>query len=156
MPASTTGILAAQEPGLANPASRPAKLRVQLAILLDTSGGMEGLIDQARTQLGPVANELVRVRKGGAHARPRGRPLRLRQELNENAVGGGNPAQRALFAAGGLHQEGSQDLVDAWRSGKIKLDTLKQSDLSAEMRMMDGAARPAFREQASGRGFTFE
>jgi hypothetical protein len=38
---------------------------VQLAILLDTSNSMDGLIDQARSQLWRVVNELGNARKGG-------------------------------------------------------------------------------------------
>ena len=39
--------------------------RVQLALLLDTSSSMSGLIDQARTQLWKVVNELSASRKDG-------------------------------------------------------------------------------------------
>ncbi|HYH06955.1 MAG TPA: vWA domain-containing protein [Thermoanaerobaculia bacterium] len=38
---------------------------IQLAILLDTSNSMDGLIDQARTQLWRVVNEFGRARKRG-------------------------------------------------------------------------------------------
>lgn len=38
---------------------------IQLAILLDTSNSMDGLIDQARTQLWRVVNEFGKARKGG-------------------------------------------------------------------------------------------
>jgi hypothetical protein len=38
---------------------------IQLAILLDTSNSMDGLIDQARSQLWRVVNELGAARKGG-------------------------------------------------------------------------------------------
>jgi hypothetical protein len=38
---------------------------IQLAILLDTSGSMDGLIDQARTQLWSVVNVLARTRRHG-------------------------------------------------------------------------------------------
>jgi len=43
-----------------------SKPRIQLAILLDTSSSMDGLIDQARTQLWRVVNELARAKKGEA------------------------------------------------------------------------------------------
>jgi hypothetical protein len=46
----------------------PAPVRkpvIQLAILLDTSNSMDGLIDQARTQLWRVVNEFGTARKGG-------------------------------------------------------------------------------------------
>ena len=38
--------------------------KVQLAILLDTSGSMEGLINQARTQLWKIVNELATAKQG--------------------------------------------------------------------------------------------
>jgi hypothetical protein len=47
----------------ASPVRRPV---IQLAILLDTSNSMDGLIDQARTQLWRVVNELSSARKDGA------------------------------------------------------------------------------------------
>ena len=43
----------------------PRKPVIQLAILLDTSNSMDGLIDQARTQLWRVINELASARKDG-------------------------------------------------------------------------------------------
>jgi hypothetical protein len=42
--------------------------RIQLAILLDTSGSMEGLINQARTQLWSVVNDLARAERQGHKA----------------------------------------------------------------------------------------
>lgn len=39
--------------------------RIQLAILLDTSGSMQGLINQARTQLWKIVNELATTRQDG-------------------------------------------------------------------------------------------
>jgi len=48
------------------PAPPPVRKPViQLAILLDTSNSMDGLIDQARTQLWRVVNEFGAARKGG-------------------------------------------------------------------------------------------
>ncbi len=47
-------------------ATRPAeKPLIQMAILLDTSSSMDGLIDQARTQLWNVVNELARTKRDG-------------------------------------------------------------------------------------------
>lgn len=46
----------------ADPGNRPV---VQIAILLDTSSSMEGLIDQARTQLWRIVNEFGRSRRAG-------------------------------------------------------------------------------------------
>ena len=42
---------------------------VQMAILLDTSGSMDGLIDQARSRLWKIVNELATARKNGRSAR---------------------------------------------------------------------------------------
>jgi hypothetical protein len=39
--------------------------RIQLAILLDTSGSMDGLIDQARSRIWKIVNELAAARKNG-------------------------------------------------------------------------------------------
>jgi len=42
-----------------------SKPQVQLAILLDTSGSMEGLIEQAKTQLWKIVNEMALAKKDG-------------------------------------------------------------------------------------------
>jgi hypothetical protein len=47
-----------------SPAMKPKPL-VQMAILLDTSGSMTGLIDQARTELWAIVNEFIFVRRNG-------------------------------------------------------------------------------------------
>ena len=44
---------------------RPEGPVVQLAILLDTSGSMRGLIDQAKTQLWQIVNEFISAKKDG-------------------------------------------------------------------------------------------
>jgi hypothetical protein len=44
-----------------------AEERIQLAILLDTSNSMDGLIGQAKSQLWKVVNELARSRRNGVH-----------------------------------------------------------------------------------------
>jgi len=41
------------------------KPKVQVALLLDTSGSMDGLIDQAKTQLWTIVNSFAKVEKGG-------------------------------------------------------------------------------------------
>src|SRR5687768_14807415 len=47
-------------------AEKPAeKPLIQLALLLDNSGSMQGLIDQARSQLWTVVNHLARTKKNG-------------------------------------------------------------------------------------------
>lgn len=45
--------------------AKPAKPLIQVAVLLDTSNSMDGLIDQARTQLWRVVNELATAKKNG-------------------------------------------------------------------------------------------
>ena len=53
--------VAAEEPAPA----REQKPLVQIALLLDTSGSMSGLIDQAKAQLWKVVNELATAKRGG-------------------------------------------------------------------------------------------
>jgi len=55
---------AAVQPVVEVPAVEPKPL-VQMAILLDTSGSMSGLIDQARTELWSIVNEFIRAERGG-------------------------------------------------------------------------------------------
>jgi len=45
--------------------STPAKNRVQIALLLDTSNSMDGLIDQAKTQLWKVVNTFTDAKRDG-------------------------------------------------------------------------------------------
>jgi hypothetical protein len=49
----------------AKPDSAPPQDKVQIALLLDTSNSMDGLIDQARTQLWKVVNTFVDARRDG-------------------------------------------------------------------------------------------
>ena len=44
--------------------AQPNRPLVQLAILMDNSGSMEGLIDQARSELWKVVNEFVTAKRG--------------------------------------------------------------------------------------------
>jgi len=46
-------------------ANQPRKPRMQIALLLDTSNSMDGLIDQARSQLWKICNELIKARQNG-------------------------------------------------------------------------------------------
>ena len=52
----------AKESAVATPAKKPL---VQIAILLDTSGSMEGLIEQAKSQLWKICNEFIKARQNG-------------------------------------------------------------------------------------------
>jgi hypothetical protein len=47
------------------PSATPAKPVIQLALLLDTSNSMDGLIDQARSQLWTVVNHMAKTKKAG-------------------------------------------------------------------------------------------
>jgi len=44
---------------------KPEKPTVQIAVLLDTSNSMDGLIDQAKTQLWKIVNEMATAKKDG-------------------------------------------------------------------------------------------
>src|SRR5262245_1168604 len=68
--------LAGRDPRpVAPPIPEPEPL-VQVALLLDTSNSMDGLIGQAKSQLWRVVNELQAARRGG-------RPARLQVALYE-------------------------------------------------------------------------
>lgn len=57
------------EPTRPTPAEARAPARkIQLALLLDTSSSMDGLIDQARSQLWKIVNELSAAKRDGAPA----------------------------------------------------------------------------------------
>ena len=63
-----TGILAggfAQAAKAAEPKKAAPAPKIQLAILLDTSGSMNGLINQARTQLWEIVNQLATAKRDG-------------------------------------------------------------------------------------------
>jgi hypothetical protein len=69
MAATLTGPARASTTGKAPCAALPATMvagqrpRVQLALLLDTSNSMDGLIDQARSQLWSVVNQFAAARR---------------------------------------------------------------------------------------------
>jgi len=50
--------------GAAEPVEKPKPV-IQMAILLDTSGSMSGLIEQAKTQLWKIVNEMVMAKRDG-------------------------------------------------------------------------------------------
>ena len=45
--------------------AKKKRSQIELAILLDTSGSMEGLIEQAKTQLWKIVNELAIAKRDG-------------------------------------------------------------------------------------------
>lgn len=49
----------------AEPAAEAPKPRIQVALLLDTSGSMSGLIDQAKTRLWQIVNEFIPATREG-------------------------------------------------------------------------------------------
>jgi hypothetical protein len=49
----------------ATPAQQSRRPVIQMAILLDTSGSMDGLLDQARSQLWKIVNEFIEAKKNG-------------------------------------------------------------------------------------------
>ena len=53
------------EAKLKKPGPEEKQARVQLAILLDTSGSMSGLIEQAKTQLWSIVNTFIQARQNG-------------------------------------------------------------------------------------------
>lgn len=55
----------AHAPEKGKKAKNKSKVNVQIAILLDTSGSMEGLIHQARTQLWKIVNDFQNCKKKG-------------------------------------------------------------------------------------------
>lgn len=61
----TFGALVAALLALPASAQQQRKPLIQMAILLDTSGSMDGLINQARTQLWKVVNQFVSTKKDG-------------------------------------------------------------------------------------------
>ena len=76
MPRPAAPPVAASEPAPATPAHttpadspREERPLVQLALLLDTSGSMSGLINQARSELWKVVNQLAEARRDGKPAR---------------------------------------------------------------------------------------
>ena len=75
---------AAQVPGMSVPppdrVAHERRPRVQVALLLDNSGSMQGLLNQARTQLWKVVNTF-------ATARQQGRPVQLELALYEYGNG---------------------------------------------------------------------
>jgi hypothetical protein len=58
-------ILASVSSVSAKTTAAPKKPAIQIAILLDTSNSMDGLIDQARTQLWRIVNEFAAAKKRG-------------------------------------------------------------------------------------------
>ncbi|MEQ8959157.1 MAG: hypothetical protein RLP02_14760 [Coleofasciculus sp. C2-GNP5-27] len=69
---------------LALPTKAFAQAKIQLAILLDSSNSMDGLIDQTRTQIWQIVNALTQVTKDGQV--PELEIARLNQQLNQTYI----------------------------------------------------------------------
>lgn len=65
IPIATLAVLVALCAAAAPTQATSGKPQIQLAILLDTSNSMDGLIDQARTQLWKVVNEFATAKRDG-------------------------------------------------------------------------------------------
>jgi hypothetical protein len=63
--AMSANFIAATEPAIPTPGKETTKPLVQIAILLDTSGSMQGLIEQAKSQLWRIVNEFAKAKQGG-------------------------------------------------------------------------------------------
>jgi hypothetical protein len=57
--------IAEDKPAQAKPADAKERPHIEMAILLDTSGSMSGLINQARTQLWKIVNEFATAERAG-------------------------------------------------------------------------------------------
>jgi hypothetical protein len=75
---------------LAMASDRPKEASVQIALLLDTSNSMDGLIDQAKSQLWSVVNEFIRAK--GRDGRPPQIEVALYEYGNDNL-----PAQEGFI-----------------------------------------------------------
>ena len=59
-------LVACSDIAMANDSTRPTKKPlVQIAILLDTSNSMDGLIEQAKSQLWKICNEFIKAKQNG-------------------------------------------------------------------------------------------
>ncbi len=68
IPAHAKTIMRPESKPAVDAPAKPAvdgKNRIQIALLLDTSGSMDGLIDQAKTQLWKVVNTFIDAERGG-------------------------------------------------------------------------------------------
>jgi hypothetical protein len=80
----------------------------------------------------------------------RGSESQLRQQVqDQNAAlypSAGTPVQRALTKASANYRNSTWDLVDAWKEKKVELETLKDSELPAEMQKMAPEQRKKYVE----------
>ena len=146
---------------IASPESVVHQPKVQVALLLDNSGSMQGLLNQARTQLWKVVNTF-------ATARQHGRPVRLELALYEygNGVRRLSPLTTDLDAISaqlfGLQIAGGDEYCGAViQSAATELewsnhpDDLKLIYIAGNEPFTQGPVTPALAaEVARGRGIT--
>src|SRR5476651_182625 len=60
-----TDLISAKEAAPKPTVTETKKPLVQIAILLDTSNSMDGLIEQAKGQLWKICNEFIKAKQGG-------------------------------------------------------------------------------------------
>ena len=65
MAITLASVAPAKEADVSKSASKKEKPLVQIAILLDTSGSMQGLIEQAKSQLWRIVNEFTKAKQDG-------------------------------------------------------------------------------------------
>ena len=81
---ATAFFIAAAPGARGEPSLKTKKPLVQVAILLDTSNSMDGLIEQAKSQLWSIVNEFIRARRDG---RPPTIEVALYEYGNDNLPG---------------------------------------------------------------------
>jgi hypothetical protein len=131
---------------------KPKQPVIQIAILLDTSGSMEGLIDQAKSQLWKIVNEFIAVKRDGQ------RPLlqvalieygNNRLPADEKFVKLVSPLtddldkiSEALFALKASTTPGSEEYPGA--AIKAAVDRLDWSKTGADLKVVYVAGNEAF------------
>lgn len=73
-----------------------------------------------------------------------GRANQAEQDANAEKAGAGSVSQRAQAKASSLYRAESWDLVDAEKSGSLRLETLDRKDLPPELQSLTPAQRRAF------------
>jgi hypothetical protein len=108
-----------------------AKAKIQIAILLDSSNSMDGLIDQARTQLWQIVNSLTKVTKDGKVPQLE---VGQQRQATEDSNSGRNGVMRGVSKASQYYQKFSWALVDALDRGIVVLERLSADALPLAMR----------------------
>jgi hypothetical protein len=138
---------------------KPDSPRIQLAIVLDTSSSMDGLIEQAKSQLWKIINTFIAAKQDGrapyvevalyeygndglAEAKSLNQ---VEQDANASTKAtGGAMVQRAVAKASQNYHNSAWDLVDASKEKGFDITKLDKNDLPKEMQEMDDTAKLAF------------